>query len=149
MSKFHGRLFLTSCLALAWGLGAGVGLSQQEGQTPPSVKSPDGKVIASAAGKVISLFDAATQKELVRIQGHTEPVSALAISPDGKLLASGGQDKSVRLWDPATGKELRIFRGHQAPVVFLGFSGDGKILASRDADKVTREWDLATGKLLR
>ena len=42
-----------------------------------------------------------------RLEGHTECVTAIAWSPEGKSLASGADDGTVRLWDPAGGKELR------------------------------------------
>ncbi|HEV3262329.1 MAG TPA: hypothetical protein VG013_36090 [Gemmataceae bacterium] len=83
------------------------------------------------------------------------PGSALAFSPDGKFLASGGPggDSSLRLWEVATGKQVREFGAHQE-ILTVAFSHDGKIVASGgDDDSVTlgiiRLWDTATGKQLR
>jgi hypothetical protein len=75
---------------------------------------------------------------------------ALAISPDGKLLASGGIDRIVRLWDLGTGQVRRELTGHQQPgveyIYTLAFSPDGKLLASGDRQGTIRLWDVTTGR---
>ena len=56
--------------------------------------------------------------------------AALAYSPDGKTLVSGGYDKVVKFWNPATGELIRTLSGHTGWVVSLAFSHDGQTLAS-------------------
>jgi WD40 repeat protein len=82
---------------------------------------------------------------------HHDSVSAVALSPDGKTLASGSKDETVRVWDLVTGKELQRWlhedTAYMATVYAVNFSPDGKTLASGRGDSV-RVWDLATGKEL-
>lgn len=70
---------------------------------------------------------------------HGYLIEALAMSPDGKAVATAGSDETLRLWDLATGKELRRFSQEKRPYA-VAFSPDGKLLAS--ADSTIRLWDL-------
>jgi WD40 repeat protein len=63
-------------------------------------------------------------------QGPAAPCDAVAWSADGKLIASGGQDRIVRVWDAATGKQLLALAGHNRTISAVAFSRDGKRLVS-------------------
>jgi WD40 repeat protein len=119
--------------------------SASAADTAPTATSPDGKVQARADGKTILLTDAASGKVFAKMTGHTDTVTALAFSPDGKSLASGGADKTVRFWDVATGKEIRKLEGKDT-ITSLTFSKDGKTLTAKEGEKGMRTWEVATGK---
>jgi WD40 repeat protein len=61
--------------------------------------SPDSQTLAVAIANAVQLWDAATEKCTIRLEGHTGKVKCLAFSPDGTRLASGSYDQTVRIWD--------------------------------------------------
>src|SRR5262249_1856237 len=81
--------------------------------------------------------EAATGKELHRLRAQEDPLFAVAFAPDGKTLASGGEDGVLRLFDPASGKEVRQVNG-LGTLAALTFSPDGNVLASGGADGMVR-----------
>jgi WD40 repeat protein len=67
---------------------------------------------------------------------------AVAFSPDGRLIASAGDDRVVRVWDSATGRERLRLRGHHDSITRLAFSPDGRFVASCGSDRTVRVWDV-------
>ena len=87
---------------------------------------------------------------LVRIfSAHTDIVCAIAFSPQGQLVASGGDDQRILLWDVSTGDIIKTLTGHQSRVTSLAFSADGSLLVSGSDDHTVRLWDTGTGTEVR
>ena len=75
------------------------------------------------------------------------PVSAVAFSPDGTRLVSGGEDNTLRLWDVQTGQRIgQPLRGHGGDVLSVVFSPDGTRLASGGYDGTVRLWNAQNGQ---
>jgi len=81
--------------------------------------------------------------------GHLGIIEAAAMSPDGRLIASGGMDHNVKLWDLSEARELRILSRHLNNVTSISFSPDGRIVASASFDGTIKLVETETGKSLR
>ncbi|MDQ4074672.1 MAG: hypothetical protein M3220_00340, partial [Chloroflexota bacterium] len=92
-----------------------------------------------------------TQANLAR-SAFTDPfssVNAVAFSPDGKWLASGGTDQTVRLWDAHNGRLVHTLREHANWVRPVAFAPDGTSLASGSYDETIKLWEVPSGSRLK
>ncbi|MFG1948548.1 NACHT and WD repeat domain-containing protein [Nonomuraea sp. NPDC048826] len=109
--------------------------------------SADGRFVAVGVDEAIAIWDVARRAETgprIRVPGHTDVITGLAISPDGTTLASAGFDNRVRLFDVATRREIPGSPPSAAGgfVNDLAFSPDGATLAYTAADDAVRLWDV-------
>jgi WD40 repeat protein len=107
--------------------------------------SPDGKRLVILDWDRLQIWDASTGKNVLELRGHVGLVNAARFSPDGRRLASIGDDQCVRVWDADYGAELLTLRGHTAPGASLAFSPDGNQLISGGKDGSAKIWDLTLG----
>jgi serine/threonine protein kinase/WD40 repeat protein len=124
-----------------WDLVSGVAFAK-EGRLLFSA-SHDGTVRGWSTGgagrQVIFLHDDA---------GPLGKMDCLAVSPDGRLLLCGGQDKVVHLWDLEKQEHAGAFKGHTEPVTGVAFAGNGQVVASGSGDGTVRIWKLPGGEAL-
>ncbi len=93
-----------------------------------------------------SSADPEQKAQLVVQTGHTMSVRSIAISHDGRLLASAGEDLTVKIWDIEAERELRTFKAHTRSIVSVVFSPDDRTLATSSYDGTVKLWDVETGK---
>ncbi|XRM40201.1 hypothetical protein ABZX51_003521 [Aspergillus tubingensis] len=86
---------------------------------------------------------------LAMLVGHDKAVSAIAFSPDNRLIATASWDHKVIIWDASTGKDLQTLHGHTNVVCAVAFSADSKILASASWDETVHLWDVRIGEQLQ
>lgn len=105
--------------------------------------SPDGRTLAAACKDgTVALIDLLTMETMRVLEVHIGGVDAVAFSPDGALLVTGGRDNLVKLWDVqgATDEPLATLEGHRKPVLTVAFHPSGSFIASGSGDNTVRLW---------
>ncbi len=135
------------------------------GVTSTVLFSPDGRFLLTAdAVSPAILWDVVTGAEVRSFEstpgggktvttaegGHyiSDGIDAIAFSPDGKFVLTGGVDGTARLWDTASGAEIHRLAGHSGAVDSAAFSPDGTLALTGSNDATARLWDVATGREL-
>src|SRR5262249_32422572 len=109
--------------------------------------SADGKTLVVADPHAVRLWDLAGTGEKRVLPGHSRGVAGLAFSPDGRRLASTGNDARVHIWDPATGARLQSLPALRGHIEAVTFSPDGRLLVTGDWVGGIHFWDTQTWQL--
>ncbi|XP_023512801.1 transducin beta-like protein 3 [Cucurbita pepo subsp. pepo] len=110
------------------------------------VVSSDASFIACACGDSIKIVDADTAAIRSTVEGgESEVFTALALSPNDKLLFSAGHSRQIRVWDLSTMKCVRSWKGHDGPVMGMTCHLSGGLLATAGADRKVLVWDVDGG----
>ncbi|KAG4942803.1 hypothetical protein JHK85_047449 [Glycine max] len=111
----------------------------------PFVVSSDSSFIACACGESIKIVDSATAAIRSTLDADSESFTALALSPDDRLLFSSGHSRQIRVWDLSTLKCVRSWKGHEGPVMCMTCHPSGGLLATGGADRKVLVWDVDGG----
>ncbi len=115
--------------------------------------SKTGDRLVVAAGETglngeATVWNTADWSRSLVINGHRDTLYAVAISPDGTVIATASYDRDIRTWDAKTGAAMKTLAGHNDAVYSVAFHPGGKILASASGDRTIKLWDVAQGQRL-
>jgi WD40 repeat protein len=113
-----------------------------------SVAIDEGRIAVGGDDGAVHLYDAYTGTRLGRLAGHAFPVLSVAVTRDGRRLASAAVD-GIRLWDVESSRQLRAMSPPGGAVESVAFDPSGRYLASAGDDEKIRIWDTETGTMLR
>ncbi len=95
---------------------------------------------------MVRIWDIETGRLLRSLRGHTHDIRAAVFTPDGQILATGSDDRTIRLWNPRTGEPLKLlFTRYDHNVCSLSLSPDGLMLARGSHNKDIKIWEVTTG----
>jgi WD40 repeat protein len=113
------------------------------------VKSPSpANLFVANSDKQIKLLALVSGKTLRTLDGHTDMVSALAISANGQYLISGANDRTARIWDLKNWKQMHVLQAESWKVTAVNFTDDSKYCVTGANDGTVKVWEVASGNLL-
>jgi WD40 domain-containing protein len=116
----------------------------------PAAKSTllEQKIVSTRATPtgVAGTTEGATARVVRVLTGHSGPVRAIAVTPDGGRAVSASDDQTLRCWDLQTGQTAQVLRGHTGAVTDVAITPEGYRAVSASEDKTLRIWDLQTGQ---
>jgi dipeptidyl aminopeptidase/acylaminoacyl peptidase len=98
------------------------------------------RVLTASYDGTARVWDAATGREIARLQGHGDWVLSAAFSPDGTRIVTASRDRTARVWDAATGNEVARLTGHGDTVQSAAFSPNGGTILTASNDGTARIW---------
>ena len=127
---------------------AGTGRRLRRLELPAKVESlawcADGRAVVTGSSRGVALWEIASGKQRWHLAGAVNGPHAVACSPDGKILAVGGEEGSIRWVELTSGKVLCEFQRQRSPILAVAFSPNGKWLACGSDNGFLRLWNTAT-----
>ncbi|CAL5367966.1 unnamed protein product [Camellia sinensis] len=111
----------------------------------PFAVSSDGSFLICACNDTIKIVYSSNSSIKSTIEGDSEPITALALSPDNTFLFSASHSRQIRVWDLSSLKCLRSWKGHEGPVMGMACDASGGLLATAGADRKVLVWDIDGG----
>lgn len=111
----------------------------------PYAVSSDGSFFVCACDDALKIIDSSNASIKSTIDGDSEPVTALVLSPDDNFLFSTSHSRQIRVWDLVSLKCIRSWKGHEGPVMGMACHASGGLLATAGADKKVQVWDVDGG----
>lgn len=108
----------------------------------------DGKQIVTGSANEARVWDLSDGRQVLSVR-HGDVLGSIwsvAFSPDGRLIATGGEDGKAKLWDAGSGQEIHLLKGHTSGVASLAFSPDGSRIATGSRDRTLKIWDVERGE---
>lgn len=104
--------------------------------------SPDGSFLVCTCDETIKIVDSSDASTKATLEGDTESITSLAISPDGRLLFSASHSRQIRVWDLTTFKFIHSWKGHEGPIMAMACDASGGLLATAGSDRKVLVWDV-------
>ena len=108
----------------------------------------DGRTMAYGVQRDVYVCDLTTQRQRVLTDAHADSQCGLALSNDGRWLATCDEGRIVKIWSLATLKQHAVLQGHQSRVSALAFSADSRTLLSSSFDGTVKAWSVSSGQPL-
>ncbi|KAJ8631977.1 hypothetical protein MRB53_025313 [Persea americana] len=118
---------------------------QQFYSSGPYAVSSDASFLVCACDEKINIVDSSNASIKSTLEGDSESVTALALSPDDKLLFSASHSRLIRVWDLSSSKCIRSWKAHEGPVMRMACDSSGGLLATGGSDRKILVWDVDGG----
>lgn len=138
-----------------WNIGTGESTEklslpiEQEAHVRAVEVTPDWKHVVYALAEQVFVWDLKNAQTIATFQKHDDSITALALTPDGKLALSSSYDNTVRVWETRSGEEKLVFSGHKFGVTAIALTTDGQLAITASTDGQVKIWKIADGQEVR